>query len=103
MFEKEISTQKTKDQTFLSAQVSHTNRQSIWLKDGDTITVSARVNIVTDGKIHKLEIKSPRLQDVGEYMLMVDHLACSHQFVLEGMKTNLLHCHYGKTQRLVVL
>ena len=55
-------------QTVLTCEVNSSTTKAMWFKDGQPIMGNNRIKAVRSGKLRKLKIERPCLEDVGVYM-----------------------------------
>lgn len=52
----------------LDCQVSRSNAEVIWKKNGEEIEENANITIIEDGSTRQLTIHSSRVEDTGQYL-----------------------------------
>ena len=75
------------DTVTISCQLVTENNSLQWFKDGNSITNSDRFEIMRDGKLHTLFIRAVKLEDRGDYSVLVKN--CRRQTIVH-VEGNLL-------------
>ena len=68
----------------LEAEVSISDRTSIWMKDGQQIRDDGNKRVYRKGGIHRLKVKDVSVKDEGKYCLLVDHLFTTVTLHVQG-------------------
>lgn len=56
-----------------------------WLKDGEKLSDTDRIETSTDRRLHKLIINHVNMEDSGEYSCVVDDIATTATLIVHGM------------------
>ena len=69
---------------FLEVEVNKPNKTSQWFHDGQQVSASKRIKLLTDGAVHKLVIDSAELDDEGKYKVKVNEVECEATVLVDG-------------------
>lgn len=75
---------KESETATLECEVSKPDQPASWTKAGKPITAGGRVEIVTEGTIHRLIIKDAKLEDQAEYSISVGDKTSQASVFVEG-------------------
>ena len=68
----------------LECHVSHPNKTPKWFFEGQEVTASARIQLNSEGKVHKLTIGDALLDDEGVYKIEIDGVSCESTVLVDG-------------------
>ena len=85
---KDLTVQESEPCT-LEVKVNKPNAVLTWYQNGKEVSADDRVEIIVEGTVHQLNIKSAQLTDEGDYLVTVGvavsqgHLTVDGKFILE--------------------
>lgn len=71
----------------LECAINQPDKKAQWFCNENEVSVSARINIDSKGKVHLLRIDSCELSDAGVYKIVVDGVTCQAKVHVKGKNT----------------
>ncbi|XP_066957175.1 titin-like [Macrobrachium rosenbergii] len=78
------------EEAVLQVEVSSDKGRISWHKDGEELTNTDRIKLVSQGKVHKLVLKKATLQDEGEYTCVLGDQECTAELTVRELPAEIV-------------
>uniref|UniRef100_A0A672M6N7 Obscurin-like protein 1 n=1 Tax=Sinocyclocheilus grahami TaxID=75366 RepID=A0A672M6N7_SINGR len=75
---------------FLTVELSHSNVEGVWQKDGHILKNNNRLRMTAKGRVHSLTISNLNLDDTGTYIFSVDNIRSIARLEVKEIPVSIL-------------